>query len=618
MEQNPARFVVRLPNGLPGGEGRPTALKVFKYPNAFDFLADLVPVELDTLFSFNSKHLLAGRSIVPLDDDRLARLGKEHEGPAAPPAPAKGSTSPKRSPMRASITRRRQQSQAPLVLGVEVQLAETDVKSLLADLTLPNEKVLQIITDISKGVVILHANKRAHLDIKPSNCVYANGRAMLSDFGACALIDSPRRLEVRRSPTTRIYAAPEAIGAALTDGLIDEPINVPSPRCGAIKRMGRVGTINDMWSLGATIYEIATGVEFFRFLPHATMEAMLNYDDFDETSQAEESMAWITWFITREAGEYKRVAIRARDGSSSSLLPDRDANVSFFFKVLTGGFNAPNSPPVTLRLWDREAAFSLATILAGLLEPDVAARMTGEDLTNSPLLLGSSRFATAALPVPVAKEADTKAARDIIRELLGRLKKEGSDAAQMTTKLFFAFAELVTRAVSVEPSLASAGKVELTLAFEAIAAYLVAIPFEDPHENFPDVAFAWWKSEGREAEEVFTGNVARLAVRIITALKGRLYNPFIYEASESLSEMAYFFPALLFSGSHAFVEELCPQVKALGLKCADFELDEPGAEPKSVLLQDFFEIVVRPQVPAIEEFYKTKMSVSDMGQWFPE
>jgi len=274
-KESRSRYVVRLTNGIPGVQqatksGETTALKVFKYEKPLDFIMDFSPTELDALFSFDSKYLLSARNIAHLSKETLMKISPQSHSAPAP----KGSLSPRRSPTRTNATKANVKE--PLVvLGVEVQIAETDIKTYISDPTLPSGKLMEIIGDLIRGVIDLHSNRRAHLDIKPANCLYANSKAMLSDFGSCAIISDSKALEFRRCPTTRIYAAPEAIGVGVIDGVAKAPLQGEGN-----KRLGRVGMTNDMWSLGATIFEILTLLEFYRFLPQAEMDKMLNYDDF--------------------------------------------------------------------------------------------------------------------------------------------------------------------------------------------------------------------------------------------------------------------------------------------------------------------------------------------------
>lgn len=104
-----SRFVIKFADGMPGEEGEAkvakggvTALKVFKYEDPLDFIAEFAPLELDTLFGFECKYLLAGRSIRQLSPGTLLKL-------APPPRAAapKGSTSPRRSPQERGLKGRR-------------------------------------------------------------------------------------------------------------------------------------------------------------------------------------------------------------------------------------------------------------------------------------------------------------------------------------------------------------------------------------------------------------------------------------------------------------------------------------------------------------------------------
>lgn len=372
---------------------------------------------------------------------------------------------------------------------------------------------------------------------------------------------------------------------------------------------------NDIWSLGASIYEIATGTAFYRFLPQAELERLLDYDDQDPDAQPEDVAAWINWFANRL--EYKSVPL-LQDGQIIAALPDRDANVAFFQGVLTGKL------VVGARVWDDDTACALATLLAGTLELDVAKRMTSAELLKLPLVaerIGAgpaSRTVGCSLvkPIAVDTEANVKPVRTIVRAMLNRLMLADSDAASMTTRQFFAFVEILSRAFATNEKLADLVQEELTLAAEIISAYLVSVPFDDPMENFPAFALAWWAKELKRDKVELASCVIKAILHILEVLRCRLYNPFIYDKASSLSELAYLYPTIFFANPYdADLTAALEDYKKLPHEEADFGIE--GRDPKNVLLGDFINEVVVPEKDAILAFYKNKMSVSDLGVWLP-
>ncbi|MBL9076141.1 MAG: serine/threonine protein kinase [Planctomycetes bacterium] len=107
---------------------------------------------------------------------------------------------------------------------------------------------LALFAAVCRAVQFAHQNLVAHLDLKPANIlVDAHGVPKLVDFGVAALLQAvgdgggPGSVAVTRSrPLTPEYASPELLRG--------EP----------------VGTGADVWSLGAVLYELLTGVRAFR------------------------------------------------------------------------------------------------------------------------------------------------------------------------------------------------------------------------------------------------------------------------------------------------------------------------------------------------------------------
>eukprot|EP01059_Diplonema_ambulator_P004829 TRINITY_DN14570_c1_g1_i1.p1 TRINITY_DN14570_c1_g1~~TRINITY_DN14570_c1_g1_i1.p1 ORF type:complete len:812 (+),score=82.01 TRINITY_DN14570_c1_g1_i1:61-2496(+) len=111
--------------------------------------------------------------------------------------------------------------------------------SMVAEYGKLSEPVLQhYVRQITSGLGYLHANKVIHRDIKPGNLlVTTNGTVKLADFGTSKTlsVDDPRRAS-RDFVGTAIYASPEAIRGDSTFA-------------------------SDIWSMGVTIVELATGAD---------------------------------------------------------------------------------------------------------------------------------------------------------------------------------------------------------------------------------------------------------------------------------------------------------------------------------------------------------------------
>lgn len=101
----------------------------------------------------------------------------------------------------------------------------------------PRELLLRIAQDAASGLAALHAAGIIHRDLKPSNLLFgAGGRALVADFGLAHLDDG----------------APGVTRAGFTVGT---PDYMPPEQARAEQLDGRA----DLYSLGATLYHLATG-----------------------------------------------------------------------------------------------------------------------------------------------------------------------------------------------------------------------------------------------------------------------------------------------------------------------------------------------------------------------
>jgi serine/threonine-protein kinase len=136
-----------------------------------------------------------------------------------------------------------------------------DGESLAKRLTMGRMSVrdsVAILKDVSRALAFAHDRGVVHRDIKPGNILLAGGSAMVTDFGVAKALSSARRASPGdaglttdgASIGTLLYMAPEQIAA---DPDVD----------------GRA----DIYSLGATAYEMLTGTPPFAGLAARAMLA---------------------------------------------------------------------------------------------------------------------------------------------------------------------------------------------------------------------------------------------------------------------------------------------------------------------------------------------------------
>lgn len=106
----------------------------------------------------------------------------------------------------------------------------------------PRAEALSLVRQIADGLEHVHAQGVLHLDVKPSNILYADGRAVLIDFSVAREFD-PENLP-RDNAGTRDWMAPEQTSRSV------------------------VGPYTDVFGLGVVFYQLLTGGE----LPFSTVE----------------------------------------------------------------------------------------------------------------------------------------------------------------------------------------------------------------------------------------------------------------------------------------------------------------------------------------------------------
>ena len=127
------------------------------------------------------------------------------------------------------------------------------LRQKLANGPLGVSEVLTLGSDIASGLAAAHSKGIIHRDIKPANIfVTADGRAKVLDFGLAKVL-------------------PAQMKAVAADSTIQTSLTAPGATVGTIAYMSpeqargeELDTRCDLFSFGATLYEIATGVPAFQ------------------------------------------------------------------------------------------------------------------------------------------------------------------------------------------------------------------------------------------------------------------------------------------------------------------------------------------------------------------
>lgn len=167
-----------------------------------------------------------------------------------------------------------------------------------------NEVLLwQFIQDVANGLAVLHnqSNPIVHQDIKPDNILIdGNGRFLITDFGISKRLRATMRRQSKRDVSSGAmpYMAPERFDS--------------NPR---------LNTSSDIWSVGASIYELAMGE-----LPFSGFGGAMQRNGADMPSLSENYSPVLNEIMQRclspEAGD-RPTAVDLSKWASSKTIPNK-------------------------------------------------------------------------------------------------------------------------------------------------------------------------------------------------------------------------------------------------------------------------------------------------------
>jgi predicted ATPase len=192
---------------------------------------------------------------------------------------------------------------------IAMELVEgASLRDLVAGGPLPLRRLLSIAAQIADGLAKAHGAGIVHRDLKPENLMVSNdGFVKILDFGLAKLV--PVRSESDSELSTSSHEEIDASGVAGTVGYM-------SPEQASGKPLD---FRSDQFSLGAVLYELATGVRAFRRdTPVQTLAAILEDDPDPIASLNARLPAPFCWIVERcfskdPDGRYASTRDLARD-----------------------------------------------------------------------------------------------------------------------------------------------------------------------------------------------------------------------------------------------------------------------------------------------------------------
>lgn len=161
-------------------------------------------------------------------------------------------------------------------LCIQIELCETSLNQIVEkspDNKLPESKVWDFVVDLLLGIKHLHDNELLHLDVKPDNILLSfDGTLKLGDFGLLC--------DLKKENSSFLIEGEYLDDYSLERSEESKAVEGDSKYLASETMQGKFTKAADIFSIGITIFEIATGME----LPNnGTIYHMLRHNEIEES-----------------------------------------------------------------------------------------------------------------------------------------------------------------------------------------------------------------------------------------------------------------------------------------------------------------------------------------------
>jgi Tol biopolymer transport system component/predicted Ser/Thr protein kinase len=380
------------------------------------------------------------------------------------------------------------------VIYIAMELVEgRTLRDLLAAQPIPIRKLLEIGAQAADGLAKAHAAGIVHRDLKPENLMITkDGFVKILDFGLAKLVE----------PVSEpVSVLPTAVAPPTEPGTVMGTAGYMSPEQASGQTLD---FRSDQFSLGAILYEMATGARAFRRKTSAeTLVAIMREEPEPIGQLNPRAPAHVRWIIERCLAKDPEERYASTKDLARDLASVRD---HLSEASASGGLAAAEPLRLKRRGWLLPAAAALvlgaalALVARGLLQGRADSRFQFQRLTYQRGTISSARFAPDGQTIVYGASWD------------GRPIETFSTLAEGHVSRSLSLPSADVLSVSSTGELALSLNRHFTVGFQTIGT-LARVPLSGgaPREVLENVQDADWSPDGKElAVSHYVGNRCRL------------------------------------------------------------------------------------------------------------